>query len=52
MADLRPPAPIAAPNPEHSRQRQLATAANALWGAFLKGKDLPATIEGWTSGST
>ena len=43
-----PPLPAGAPDPEHSRQRQLATAANALWGVFLKGKDLPVAIEGWT----
>ena len=43
-----PPLPAGAPDAEHSRQRQLATAANALWRVFLKGKDLPVAIEGWT----
>ncbi len=43
-----PELPASAPDPEHSRQRQIATAANALWTVFLKGKDLPAAIEGWT----
>jgi hypothetical protein len=43
-----PPLPPGAPNAGHSRQRQIATAANALWGVFLKGKDLPVAAEGWT----
>ena len=42
-----PPLPVGAPDAEHSRQRQLATAANALYSVFLKGKDLPVAIEGW-----
>ena len=46
---IQPPSlPAGAPNAEHSRQRQMATAANALWRVFLKGKDFPAAIEGWT----
>jgi hypothetical protein len=45
---LPPPLPLGTPNAEHSRQRQIAAAANALWSAFLKGKDLPVAIEGWT----
>jgi hypothetical protein len=40
--------PAGTPNAEHSRQRQIATAANALWAVFLKGKDLPLALEGWT----
>ena len=43
-----PDLPASALDPEHSRQRQIATAANALWTVFLKGKDLPVAIEGWT----
>ncbi len=43
-----PPLPAGAPDAEHSRQRQMATAANALWRVFLMGKDLPVAIEGWT----
>jgi hypothetical protein len=43
-----PPLPPGTPNAEHSRQRQIATAANALWAVFLKGKDLPVALEGWT----
>ena len=43
-----PPLPAGAPDAEHSRQRQMATAANALWRVFLKGKDLPVAIDGWT----
>ena len=43
-----PPLPPGTPNAEHSQQRQIATAANALWAVFLKGKDLPVAIEGWT----
>ena len=43
-----PPLPPGTPDAEHSRQHQIATAANALWGVFLKGKDLPVAIEGWT----
>jgi hypothetical protein len=39
--------PPSATDPEHSRQRQIATAANALWTVFLKGKDLPVAFEGW-----
>ncbi len=46
---IQPPAlPTGAPNAEQSREHQIATAANALWRVFLKGKDLPAAIEGWT----
>ncbi len=43
-----PDLPADAPDPEHSRQRQIATAANALWTVFLKGKDLPVALESWT----
>jgi hypothetical protein len=43
-----PPLPPGTPDAEHSRQRQIATAANALWAVFLKGKDLPTALEGWT----
>jgi hypothetical protein len=43
-----PPLPAGAPDAEHSRQRQIATSANALYEVFLKGKDLPMAIEGWT----
>jgi len=41
-----PPLPPGTPNAEHSRRRQIATAANALWAVFLKGKDLPVALEG------
>jgi hypothetical protein len=41
------PQPPDAPKAEHSRQHQIATAANALWAVFLKGKDLPVALEGW-----
>jgi hypothetical protein len=40
-----PPLPPGTPDAEHSRQRQIATAANALWAVFLKGKDLPTALE-------
>jgi len=43
-----PPLPAGAPDTGHSRQRQIATSANALYEVFLKGKDLPLAIEGWT----
>jgi len=43
-----PPLPAEAPDPKKSRQYQIAAAANALWGTFLKGKDLPVAIEGWS----
>jgi hypothetical protein len=43
-----PPLPPGTPNVEHSHQRQIAAAANALWSVFLKGKDFPVAIEGWT----
>lgn len=46
---IQPPAlPPRTPDAEHSREHQIATAANALWRVFLKGKDLPVAIEGWT----
>jgi hypothetical protein len=37
--------PPGAPDAEHSGKRQAVASANALWGAYLKGKDLP--IEDW-----
>ena len=43
-----PPLPAGVPSAEHSRLRQLATAANTLWSVFLKGKDLPGVLDGWT----
>ena len=43
-----PPLPAEAPDPTKSRQYQLAAAANALWATFLKGKDPPVAIEGWS----
>ena len=43
-----PPLLADAPDPKKSRQYQLAASANALWGTFLKGKDLPVAIEGWS----
>jgi hypothetical protein len=36
------------PDAERSRDRQIATAANALYEAFLKGGDLPVSIEDWS----
>jgi len=43
-----PPLPPGTPDPRQSHERQIATAANALWETFLKGKDLPVAIEAWT----
>ncbi len=43
-----PPLPAEAPDAKKSRQYQLAAAANGLWATFLKGKDLPVAIEGWS----
>jgi hypothetical protein len=43
-----PPLPSATLAPERSRQHQIATTANALWEVFLKGKDLPVALDGWT----
>jgi hypothetical protein len=46
---IPPPAlPPGTPDPRQSHERQIATAANALWETFLKGKDLPVAIEAWT----
>jgi hypothetical protein len=42
-----PPLPAGAPEPAKSREHQIATSANALYGEFLKGKDLPLAVEDW-----
>jgi len=48
-AATQPPVlPPGMPDAAHSHRRQIATAANALWSVFLKGKDLPVALEGWT----
>jgi hypothetical protein len=43
-----PPLPPGAPDAERSREHQIASAANALWRVFIKGRDLPVAIEGWS----
>ena len=42
-----PPLPPGTPDAERSHERQMATAANALWEAFLHGQDLPLDREAW-----
>jgi hypothetical protein len=42
-----PPLPAGAPEPAKSREHQIATSANALYDVFLKGKDLPLSVEEW-----
>jgi hypothetical protein len=46
---IKPPSlPAGSSDAERSRLRQIATTTNAVWGVFLKGKDLPLAIEGWS----
>ncbi|HVP99005.1 MAG TPA: hypothetical protein VMS87_07110, partial [Roseiarcus sp.] len=42
-----PPLPPGTPDAERSHERQMATAANALWEAFLQGQNLPLDKEAW-----
>jgi predicted component of type VI protein secretion system len=42
-----PPLPFGTPDAERSHERQMATAANALWEAFLKGENLPLDQQAW-----
>jgi hypothetical protein len=42
-----PPLPPGTPDAERSHERQMATAANALYEAFLKGQDLPLDQGAW-----
>jgi hypothetical protein len=42
-----PPLPAGASEPAKSREHQVATSANALYDVFLKGKDLPLSVEDW-----
>ena len=45
---IRPkPDPLGPINPTKSRNATLASAINALWKTFLKGKDIPEALEGW-----
>jgi hypothetical protein len=38
---------LGTPDAERSRERQMATARNALWEAFLKGQNLPLDQQAW-----
>jgi hypothetical protein len=42
-----PPLPAGTPDAQASWQRQMATAANALWETFLKGQDMPVAVDEW-----
>jgi hypothetical protein len=42
-----PPLPPGTPDAGRSHERQMATAANALWEAFLKGQNLPLDQQAW-----
>ncbi|RNJ51004.1 toll/interleukin-1 receptor domain-containing protein [Methylocystis hirsuta] len=41
------PDPIEAPNPEKVQAFSITSTINAVYGAFLKGKDMGAAIKGW-----
>ena len=43
-----PPDPFGHLEPKKSRSYSIASAANSLWEAFLKGKDLPEAVAGWS----
>jgi hypothetical protein len=42
-----PPLPPGAPDAGRSHERQMATAANALWETFLQGRDMPVAQDEW-----
>ena len=42
-----PPDPLGELEPRKSRSFSTASAINALWKTFLKGKDIPEALEGW-----
>ena len=42
-----PPLPPGTPDAERSHERQMPTAANALWEAFLQGQNLPPDKDAW-----
>jgi hypothetical protein len=42
-----PPLPPGTPDAQNSWRRQMATTANALWGTFLEGGDMPVSLDGW-----
>jgi hypothetical protein len=42
-----PPLPPGTPDAGRSHERQMATAANALWEAFLQGQNLPVDKDAW-----
>ena len=42
-----PPLPPGTPDARDSWKRQMATAANALWETFLRGRDLPVAQDEW-----
>ena len=42
-----PPLPPGTPDALQSWQRQMATAANALWETFLQGRDMPVAQDEW-----
>lgn len=42
-----PPLPAGTPDAQNSWKRQMATAANALWETFLRGRDMPVAQGEW-----
>ena len=45
---LPPPDPLGELEPRKSRSFGIASSINSLYGAFLKGKDSPRAVEGWS----